>query len=32
MSEVHGVTGAFGYSGKYITRRLLSRGHQVSVT
>lgn len=27
--EVHAVTGAFGYSGKYIARRLLDRGHQV---
>ncbi|OHB86370.1 MAG: epimerase [Planctomycetes bacterium RBG_16_64_12] len=31
MSEqqVDAVTGAFGYSGKYITRRLLSLGHRV---
>lgn len=29
MSETHIVTGAFGYSGRYITRRLLERGHQV---
>ena len=28
-NELHVVTGAFGYSGKYITRRLLDRGHQV---
>ncbi len=27
--EVHAVTGAFGYSGKYIARRLLSEGHTV---
>ena len=27
--EVHVVTGAFGYSGKYIARRLLDRGCQV---
>lgn len=27
--ETHAVTGAFGYSGKYITRRLLSKGHRV---
>ena len=26
---IHAVTGAFGYSGKYITRRLLARGHDV---
>lgn len=25
----HAVTGAFGYSGKYITKRLLDRGHEV---
>jgi NADH dehydrogenase len=25
----HAVTGAFGYSGKYIARRLLDRGHEV---
>ena len=25
----HAVTGAFGYSGKYITKRLLDEGHQV---
>lgn len=31
MSErrVHAVTGAFGYSGKYIARRLLAEGHEV---
>jgi uncharacterized protein YbjT (DUF2867 family) len=31
MSELqtHAVTGAFGYSGKYITRRLLDQGHRV---
>ncbi|MDI6760701.1 MAG: NAD(P)H-binding protein [Candidatus Brocadiaceae bacterium] len=28
-SEVHVVTGAFGYSGKYIARRLLEAGYQV---
>ena len=27
--ETHAVTGAFGYSGKYIARRLLDRGHRV---
>jgi NADH dehydrogenase len=27
--SVHAVTGAFGYSGKYIARRLLDAGHQV---
>jgi uncharacterized protein YbjT (DUF2867 family) len=27
--EIHAVTGAFGYSGKYIARRLLDQGHQV---
>ncbi|KAA3663592.1 MAG: NAD-dependent epimerase/dehydratase family protein [Chloroflexi bacterium] len=25
----HAVTGAFGYSGKYITQRLLNKGHEV---
>ncbi len=29
MSELHVVTGAFGYSGKYIARRLLAQGHRV---
>ena len=29
MSRVHVVTGAFGYSGNYIARRLLDRGHKV---
>ncbi len=31
MSEkqIHAVTGAFGYSGKYIARQLLDRGHKV---
>ena len=28
-SQIDAVTGAFGYSGKYIARRLLDRGHQV---
>ena len=27
--EVHAVTGAFGYSGRYIAKRLLEAGHQV---
>ncbi len=27
--ELHVVTGAFGYSGKYIARRLLEAGHEV---
>lgn len=27
--EIHVVTGAFGFSGKYIARRLLDAGHQV---
>lgn len=27
--NLHAVTGAFGYSGKYITQRLLDLGHQV---
>lgn len=27
--EIHAVTGAFGYSGKYIAQRLLDKGHQV---
>jgi uncharacterized protein YbjT (DUF2867 family) len=27
--NIHAVTGAFGYSGKYIARRLLKAGHQV---
>ncbi len=27
--ELHAVTGAFGYSGRYIARRLLEAGHQV---
>ena len=27
--QFHMVTGAFGYSGQYIARRLLDRGHQV---
>lgn len=28
-SEIHVVTGAFGYSGKYIAKRLLDAGYQV---
>lgn len=27
--DLHAVTGAFGYSGRHITERLLSRGHRV---
>lgn len=27
--QVHAVTGAFGYSGKYIAQRLLDKGHEV---
>ena len=27
--NIHAVTGAFGYSGKYIARRLIEAGHQV---
>jgi uncharacterized protein YbjT (DUF2867 family) len=29
MATLHAVTGAFGYSGKYISRRLLDKGHRV---
>lgn len=29
MAEVHVVTGAFGFSGKYIAERLLKAGHTV---
>ncbi len=29
MTELHAVTGAFGYSGKCITQRLLDAGHEV---
>jgi NADH dehydrogenase len=28
--EVHTVTGAFGYSGKYIAKRLVDAGHPVN--
>ena len=28
-TKTHAVTGAFGYSGKYIARKLLEQGHQV---
>lgn len=28
-TEIHAVTGAFGYSGKYIAQRLLTEGHRV---
>ncbi len=27
--EIHAVTGAFGYSGKYIARKLIKKGHKV---
>src|SRR5512134_3949782 len=29
MAERHAVTGAFGYSGKYVAQRLLDAGHDV---
>ena len=29
--EIHAVTGAFGYSGKYIARNLLDKGHRVII-
>ena len=29
MPKVHAVTGAFGFSGKYITMQLLEKGHRV---
>jgi NADH dehydrogenase len=29
MAEIHVVTGAFGFSGKYITKRLLDAGYEV---
>ena len=29
MAELHVVTGAFGYSGKYIAAKLLAKGHRV---
>jgi NADH dehydrogenase len=28
-NNIHAVTGAFGFSGKYITRRLLDKGYQI---
>lgn len=28
-SDIHAVTGAFGYAGKYIARRLLDKGCKV---
>ena len=28
-ANLHAVTGAFGYSGRYITKRLLAAGHRV---
>ena len=30
--QIHAVTGAFGYSGKYIAQRLLDKGYKGSVT
>jgi NADH dehydrogenase len=30
MTQKYAVTGAFGYSGQYITRALLERGHEVT--
>jgi NADH dehydrogenase len=29
MPQLHIITGAFGYSGKYVTQRLLNEGHRV---
>jgi NADH dehydrogenase len=29
QNELHAVTGAFGYSGKYIAKRLIDEGHRV---
>ena len=29
MQETHAITGAFGFSGKYLARRLLQAGHKV---
>ena len=28
-NKKHAVTGAFGYSGKYITKKLVCEGHRV---
>lgn len=28
-NEIHAVTGAFGYSGKYIAKKLINKGHKV---
>ena len=28
--QIHTITGAFGYSGKYIAKRLLDQGHTVN--
>ena len=29
MSNIHMITGAFGYSGRHIAQQLLARGHRV---